>query len=82
MWRYSDIAALSSRVAHVLERADIRPEERVIIALPDGAFVGALFNILRRGAVVVMVNPDLQRDLLTYFLEYASACGVRRSRAP
>ena len=64
----------SSRVAHVLERADIRPEERVIIALPDGApFVGALFGILRRGAVVVMVNPDLQRDLLTYFLEYTRA---------
>lgn len=74
VWRYSDIASLSSSAAHVLESADIRPEERVIIALPDGApFVGALFGILRRGAVVVMVNPDLQRDLLTYFFEYTRA---------
>ena len=81
-WSYFDLSALTSRVARVLEEHDIRPEERVIIALPDGAmFVGALFGILRRGAVVVMVNPDLQADLITYFFEYTRARAALVDRA-
>lgn len=71
---YREVAAMSARLAHVLEAADIRSEERVIIALPDvPAFVGALFGIVRRGAVVVMVNPDLPPETLRYFFEYTRA---------
>jgi benzoate-CoA ligase family protein len=84
-WSYFEISALSSRVARVLDDYSIRPEERVIVALPDSAqYVGALFGILRRGAVVVMVNPDLQPDLLTYFFEYtrARAAFVDRAHQP
>jgi benzoate-CoA ligase family protein len=74
VWTYFEVSALTSRFAHMLDAADVRPEERVIIALPDGpSFVGALFGILRRGAVVVMVNPELPPDLLTYFFEYTRA---------
>jgi benzoate-CoA ligase family protein len=69
---YADIVALSARCAHVLADAGVRPEERVIIALPDGPlFVGALFGVLRAGAVVVMVNPELPPDALRYFFEYS-----------
>jgi benzoate-CoA ligase family protein len=85
LWSYRDVANLSSGFASVLAGADIRPEERVIIALPDGApFVGALFGILRRGAVVVMVNPELPAELLTYFFEYsrARAAFVHRAYLP
>jgi benzoate-CoA ligase family protein len=81
---YRDVAEASARVAHVLHALDVRPEERVIIALPDGAtFVEALFGILRRGAVVVMVNPDAPADLIAYFCEYtrARAAFVDGSRA-
>lgn len=82
LWSYSDVANLSSAFASVLAGADIRPEERVIIALPDGApFVGALFGILRRGAVVVMVNPELPADQLTYFFEYTGARAALVHRA-
>lgn len=71
---YRQVATLAARLAHMLEAADIRPEERVIIALPDGpAFVAALFGIIRRGAVVVMVNPDLPVETLRYFFEYTRA---------
>jgi benzoate-CoA ligase family protein len=71
---YADVAQLSSRYAHVLAADDVRPEERVIVALPDGPdFVGALFGILRRGAVLVMVNPDAPPELLQYFFEYTRA---------
>ncbi len=56
---YAEMARLSAQYAHLLAADDIRPEERVIVALPDGPdFVAALFGILRHGAVVVMVNPD------------------------
>jgi benzoate-CoA ligase family protein len=71
---YADVARLSSRYAHVLAADDIRPEERVIVALPDGPdYVGALFGILRRGSVLVMVNPDAPPELLEYFFEYTRA---------
>ena len=73
-WTYLDISALSARVALILEDEGVRPEERVIIALADGAqFVGALFGALRLGAVVVMINPELPADQITYFFEYTRA---------
>jgi benzoate-CoA ligase family protein len=71
---YAEVAQLSCRYAHVLAADDVRPEERVIVALPDGPdFIGALFGILRRGAVLVMVNPDAPHELLQYFFEYTRA---------
>jgi benzoate-CoA ligase family protein len=82
---YSEVAAASARLAHLLEARGIRPEERVIIALPDGAaFVHALFAILRRGSVVVMVNPDAPTELIRYFCAYtrATAVVVDRAHAP
>jgi len=49
----------------------------VIIALPDGPdYVGALFGILKIGAVVVMVNPELKPEAIAYFLEYSRAVAV------
>jgi benzoate-CoA ligase family protein len=81
---YGDVARLSVRYAHLLAADDVRPEERVIVALPDGPdFVGALFGILRRGSVLVMVNPDAPSDLIRYFLEYtrATAAFVPADRA-
>ena len=71
---YAEVARLSAQYAHLLAADDVRPEERVIVALPDGPdFAGALFGILRHGAVVVMVNPDAPADLIHYFLEYTRA---------
>jgi benzoate-CoA ligase family protein len=71
---YADLVVRSARAAHVLAAAGVRPEERVIIALPDGpAFVAALFGILRHGAVAVMINPAAPPDLLGYFVEYTRA---------
>jgi benzoate-CoA ligase family protein len=76
-YTYRQVAATSVRMAHVLAADGIRPEERVIIALPDGArFVESLFAVLRSGAVVVMVNPDSPVELLTYFCEYTRASAV------
>ena len=62
---YDEVAAHSRRFANVLAGLGLRPEERVFLALPDGAdFVGALFGILRAGGVVVMLNPELAPDAI------------------
>lgn len=81
---YAAVAAASARFAHLLHALDIRPEERVILALPDSSiFVTSLFGVLRGGSVVVMVNPDAPADLFSYFCEYtrATAVVVDQSRA-
>jgi benzoate-CoA ligase family protein len=79
---YRQVAAASGWTAQVLAAEGIRPEERVIIALPDGArFVESLFAVLRSGAVVVMVNPDSPVELITYFCEYTRASAVVLARS-
>jgi benzoate-CoA ligase family protein len=71
---YREVQALANRYANVLSAAGVAPEQRVIIALPDGPdYVAALFGILKIGAVVVMVNPELKSDAIEYFFEYSRA---------
>lgn len=73
-YTYAEVDRLASRFAHLLREAQVSPEQRVIIALPDGpAFVGALFGILKIGAVVVMVNPQLPPEQIAYFYDYTRA---------
>jgi benzoate-CoA ligase family protein len=73
-WSYREVQALANRYANVLSSAGVVPEQRVIIALPDGPdYVAALFGILKIGAVVVMVNPELKPDAIEYFFEYSRA---------
>jgi benzoate-CoA ligase family protein len=60
---YHQVQALSNHFANVLTRRGARPEERVMIALPDSPeFVGTLFGALKMGAVGVMVNPQLKPE--------------------
>jgi benzoate-CoA ligase family protein len=68
---YREVQALANRFANILRDAGVQPEQRVLIALPDGpAYLGALFGILKIGAVVVMVNPELKPETIEYFLNY------------
>jgi benzoate-CoA ligase family protein len=71
---YADVQALANRFGNRLRSLGVEPEQRVIIALPDGPeYVAALFGILKIGAVVVMVNPHLKADEIAYFFEYTRA---------
>lgn len=71
---YSEVHAGACRWAELLRQLDVRPEERVIVALPDGPeWVESFFGILRMGGVVVMVNPYLRAEQIGYFLEYTRA---------
>lgn len=68
---YRQVEELAHRYAAALRRLGARPEERVMIALPDGApFVGALFGTLAMGGVVVMVNPSQKADEIRGLLAY------------
>lgn len=71
---YAQVAERARRVAAALRRAGVRPEERVLLVLPDGfEFAEAWFGILRAGGVFAMVNPLLKRADYEYYLAYTRA---------
>ncbi|MEZ5331810.1 MAG: benzoate-CoA ligase family protein [Thermoanaerobaculia bacterium] len=71
---YAEVRALAGRFANALKGAGMRPEERVMIALPDGpSWVGAFFGILAAGGVVIMVNPALEPSNLAALFDYTGA---------
>ncbi len=71
---FNEVDQLANRFGHALLGLDVRQEERVLLALPDTAeYVGALFGILKIGAVVVMVNPGLPPDALAAVAERSRA---------
>jgi len=71
---YAEIQTLANRFAGLFGAAGVEPEQRVLLALPDSPeYVGALFGALKRGAVVVMVNPGLPRAEIEYVIQYSRA---------
>jgi benzoate-CoA ligase family protein len=71
---YDDVLALANRYGNLLRERGIAPEQRVAIALPDGAdFTAALFGTLKVGAVAVMVNPHQRPDTLRAVFDYIRA---------
>jgi len=74
---YREVAGLANSYGALLRDAGVQPEQRVLIALPDGpAYAGALFGTLKIGAVVVMLNPNLSREEIEYFLAYTRAAAL------
>ncbi len=71
---YAALVERSRRLAAALRRAGVRPEERVLIALPDGfEFAETFFGILRAGGVFAMVNPLSKPDAFEEYLRYTKA---------
>jgi benzoate-CoA ligase family protein len=71
---YAEVQARANRFGRLLQEAGVLPEQRVLLGLPDGPdFVAALFGTLKIGAVVVMVNPQLDTAAIEYFLTYTRA---------
>jgi len=71
---YAQVAERVARLAAALRRAKLRPEERVLIVLPDGfEFAETWFATLRAGGVFAMVNPLMKREQFEYYLEYTKA---------
>lgn len=60
---YRDVQRLTNVFGGVLRRQGVHPDDRVMIALPDGPeFVAALFATFKIGAVAVMVNPQFKQE--------------------
>lgn len=71
---YHDVQRMANKFANILESLGVDPEDRVLISMPDSPeYVAALFGILKTGAVVVMLNPELKEDDISYFLSYTRA---------
>ncbi len=71
---YAQVVEASKRLAAGLRACGVRPEERVLIVLPDvPEFAEAWFGVLRAGAVFAMVNPLLKREDYEKYLAYTKA---------
>ena len=74
---YAALQARANRFANALRSLGVRPEERVLIALPDVPdFPAALFGALKMGAVGVMVNCFLDERRLRDTCDYTRATAV------
>jgi len=68
---YAQLSARARQVAAVLRRLGVRPEERVLLALPDiPEYAESWFGILRAGAVFAMVSPLNHREAFQNYLAY------------
>ena len=81
---YAALQARANRFANALAEMGVRPEERVLVGLPDVPdFPAALFGALKRGAVGVMVNCYLGAERIRDLYDYtrASAAVVHAEHA-
>jgi benzoate-CoA ligase len=76
-YTYEEVQASANRLANVLRGHGVEIEDRVLIILPDGPrFAAAFFAVLKLGAVVTMVNPELPAEDYPYYLWYTRARAV------
>jgi benzoate-CoA ligase family protein len=68
---YREVGALTNGLRkRIKAEGVVAPEDRVLIALPDGPeFAASIFGILAAGAVAVMINPELRPDHLGAILD-------------
>jgi benzoate-CoA ligase family protein len=72
---YAELASLVDRVAEALRSANCKPDDRVLMALPDSAeLIGAFFGAAKIGAIAVPVNPMARAADYRHWLE---DCGAR-----
>jgi acyl-CoA synthetase (AMP-forming)/AMP-acid ligase II len=58
--RRCKLANRASAVTAALAELDVRPDDRVLIMLPDGpGFLETVLGVMQRGAVPLSVNPGL-----------------------
>lgn len=81
-YSYRDVQVMANRVAHALTARGVGPEDRVLIALTDRVeFAAAFFGVLKAGAVVTMVNPELPEADYEYYLHYTRARALITEKA-
>ena len=73
-YTYRQVRAMANQVGNALTAMGVGVEDRVLIALFDSVeFAAAFFGILKIGAVVTMVNPELPDGDYQHYLDYTRA---------
>ena len=73
-YSYRQVQALANQVGNALAAMGVGVEDRVLIGLSDSVeFAAAFFGILKIGAVVAMVNPELPEADYEHYLDYTRA---------
>jgi benzoate-CoA ligase family protein len=73
-YTYKDVQLLANRTGNVLRELGARPEERVLLILPDGIeFAAAWFATLKIGSVFAMANIIHPAEDYAYYLNYTRA---------
>jgi benzoate-CoA ligase family protein len=81
-WTFRDCHVASNRYGNALRGLGVREEDRVLIFLPDVPdFAFAWFGALRIGGVVLMVNPLVPAEDVSYYLRYSRARAVVTTQA-
>ncbi|MEB3982209.1 long-chain fatty acid--CoA ligase [Mycobacterium sp. 663a-19] len=71
---YAELDDAAARVATLLDRAGVRPGDRVGVMLPNTpAFAIAFYGIMYRGAVAVPMNPLLKAREIAFYLSNTGA---------
>ncbi len=71
-WTYGQVASLTCD--YIDRLTEVAPGERVVMAMADGPdYAAALLGIIAKGAVAVMVNPDMTPGHLSAIFDSASA---------
>lgn len=73
-WSYAELDAKADRLASGFGELGIRPEDRVVVQLPNGAeFVVVSIALFRLGACPVFALPNHRRSEITYLCDYSEA---------
>jgi benzoate-CoA ligase len=73
-YSYAEIAALVNQAGNGLQRAGVRPGDRVLIVLPDSPeFVAAYFGAIKIGGVAVPTSTALQPADYAYLAKESEA---------
>ena len=71
---YAEVDQVSGRIANSLERLGIRPGDKVAVQLPNlPQFLFSYFGIVKAGAVMVPLNPQLRSPEVNYHLRDCDA---------
>lgn len=77
-WSYAELAALTNRIGNVLrDEVGVRPQQRVLLVLGDGAeFVATWYAVLKIGAVTAEAYTFLPAKDYAYYLRYTDAAAA------
>lgn len=73
-YTYDDVLAMTNRTGNALRELGVRPEERVMLLLPDSVeFVACFFGAIKIGAVPIPTNTLLTSGDYAYLLDDSRA---------